>query len=37
MAKTTTSKNGKRKKIVPVKGYKRDGKRVKGHRRSTPN
>ena len=37
MAKTTASKNGNSKKIVPVKPYKRDGKTVKGHRRSTPN
>lgn len=33
MAKT---KNGK--KIVPVKGHKKkDGTKVRGHRRSTPN
>ncbi len=38
MAKTKTSKYGvKKQKIVPVRGYMRDGKRVKGHRRSTPN
>jgi len=38
MAKTKTSVSGVQKqKIVPVKGYRRDGKRVKPHRRSTPN
>lgn len=37
MAKTTSSKNGNSKKIVPVKSYIRNGKRVSGHRRSTPN
>lgn len=38
MAKTKTSTYGKQKqKIVPVRGYVRDGHRVKGHRRSTPN
>lgn len=37
MAKTSSSKNGNKKKIVPVKKYKRAGKTVKGHRRSTPN
>lgn len=38
MAKTKTSTYGKQKqKIVPVKSYKRDGKTVRGHRRSTPN
>ncbi len=38
MAKTKTSKRGiPEKKIVPVKSYKRNGKTVKGHRRSTPN
>lgn len=39
MAKTKSSKNGlQSKKIVPVKSYtKKDGTRVKGHRRSTPN
>ncbi len=39
MAKTKTSKSGKQqKKIVPVDSYKRkDGTRVRGHRRSTPN
>ena len=38
MAKTKSSNNGKpHKKIVPVKSYtKKDGTRVKGHRRSTP-
>lgn len=37
MAKTSASKNGNKKKIVPVKPYKRNGKTIKGHRRSTPN
>ena len=39
MAKTKTSTRGKQqKKIVPVKPYrKKDGTRVPGHRRSTPN
>ena len=38
MAKTKTSAYGKQKqKIVPVRKYKRNGKTVKGHRRSTPN
>lgn len=38
MAKTKSSTRGKQqKKIVPVKPHKRDGKNVKGHRRSTPN
>jgi hypothetical protein len=39
MAKTKTSVRGKQeKKIVPVKSYKKkDGTRVKEHRRSTPN
>lgn len=38
MAKTTSSKNGYSKKIVPVKPYtKKDGTKVGGHRRSTPN
>lgn len=38
MAKTKNSKYGqKRDKIVSVHSYKRDGKRVRGHRRSTPN
>jgi len=38
MAKTKTSTYGKQKqKIVPVREYKRNGKKVKGHRRSTPN
>lgn len=38
MAKTKTSTYGKQKqKIVPVRSYKRRGKRVKKHRRSTPN
>ena len=37
MAKTTASKKGRQKKIVPVKGYKRNGKRVSAHRRTTPN
>jgi len=38
MAKTKTSTYGKQKqKIVPVRSYKREGKKVKGHRRSTPN
>ena len=39
MAKTKTSTRGKQqKKIVPVKLYrKKDGTRVPGHRRSTPN
>ena len=38
MAKTKTSTHGKhQKKIVTVKGYTRDHKRIKQHRRSTPN
>ena len=38
MAKTKTSTRGlQKKKIVPVKPYKRDWKPVKGHRRSTPD
>ncbi len=39
MAKTKSSSSGKQhKKIVPVKGYtKKDGTKVSGHRRSTPN
>jgi len=38
MAKTKTSVSGvQEQKIVPVKGYRRNGKRVKPHRRSTPN
>ncbi len=38
MAKTKTSTYGKQEqKIVPVRGYKRGNKRVKPHRRSTPN
>ncbi len=37
MAKTHASKNGNKKKIVPVKTYKRNGTRVKSYRRSTPN
>ena len=39
MAKTKSSTRGKQdKKIVPVKEYKRkDGVKVKSHRRSTPN
>lgn len=39
MAKTKSSVKGKQnKKIVPVKGYiKKDGTRVGGYRRSTPN
>ena len=39
MAKTKTSIKGKQeKKIVPVKPYtKKDGTKVQGHRRSTPN
>lgn len=39
MAKTKTSKYGvKKQKIVPVRSYtKKDGTRVRGHRRSTPN
>lgn len=39
MAKTKTSVSGKQeKKIVPVKPYvKKDGTKVPGHRRSTPN
>jgi hypothetical protein len=39
MAKTKSSNTGiQEKKIVPVDGYKkRDGTRVKPHRRSTPN
>ena len=39
MAKTKSSVSGKpNKKIVPVKAYvKKDGTKVGGHRRSTPN
>ena len=39
MAKTKSSVRGKsQKKIVPVRSYrKKDGTRVGGHRRSTPN
>lgn len=39
MAKTNSSTKGKqKKKIVPVDGYtKKNGTRVKPHRRSTPN
>lgn len=39
MAKTKTSSRGlQHKKIVTVNGYtKKDGTRVKSHRRSTPN
>ena len=38
MAKTKTSAYGKQEqKIVPVRSYKRNGKTIKGHRRSTPN
>mgnify|MGYP000865455388 CR=1 FL=1 len=39
MAKTKSSIKGKQeKKIVPVKPYtKKDGTKVSGHRRSTPN
>lgn len=38
MAKTKTSAYGKQEqKIVPVRGYVKNGKRVKPHRRSTPN
>lgn len=39
MAKTKSSSRGiQHKKIVPVKGYKKnDGTQVKSHRRSTPN
>jgi len=38
MAKTKTSTYGKQQqKIVPVRGYVKNGKRVKPHRRSTPN
>ncbi len=39
MAKTKSSVSGKQhKKIVTVKGYtKKDGTKVSGHRRSTPN
>ena len=39
MAKTKSSNKGiQQKKIVPVKSYtKKDGTRVDGHRRSTPN
>lgn len=39
MAKTKSSIKGKQeKKIVPVKPYtKKDGTKVPGHRRSTPN
>jgi len=37
MAKTKTSAYGKQKqKIVPVRSYKREGKMVKRHCRSTP-
>lgn len=37
MAKTDSSTRGKqKKKIIPVKPHKRDGKKVSGHRRSTP-
>jgi hypothetical protein len=38
MGKTKSSVRGKQeKKIVPVKGYtKKDGTKVPGHRRSTP-
>lgn len=39
MAKTKSSVRGtQNKKIVPVKSYvKKDGTKVAGHRRSTPN
>lgn len=39
MAKTKSSKSGiQQKKIVVVNGYKKkDGTKVKDHRRSTPN
>lgn len=39
MAKTKTSIRGiQKKKIVPIKSYTRkNGTKVKGHRRSTPN
>jgi len=38
MAQTKTSAYGKQKqKIVPVRKYKRNGKTISGHRRSTPN
>jgi len=37
MAKTKTGNKGKGKKVVPVKSYTRNGKKVKGHKRSTPN
>jgi len=39
MAKTQSSTNGmQQKKIVPVHSYKKkDGTKVPGHRRSTPN
>lgn len=39
MAKTKSSVRGNQtKKIVPVKSYvKKDGTKVSGHRRSTPN
>ncbi len=39
MAKTKSSVRGTQtKKIVPVKSYvKKDGTKVSGHRRSTPN
>ena len=39
MAQTKSSISGKQhKKIVPVKSYtKKDGTKVSGHRRSTPN
>lgn len=38
MAKTKKSIRGKQKqKIVTVKPYKRNGKKIAGHKRSTPN
>ena len=38
MAKTKSSMRWvQQKKIVVVKPYERDGEKVKGHRRSTPN
>ena len=38
MAKTKTSAYGlEEQKIVPVRKYKRNGKWVAGHRRSTPD
>lgn len=38
MAKTKTSRYGvQHQKIVPVRSYTRDGVKVRGHRRSTPN